>query len=183
MNTYSLVHTHAHTFRIIAEVARKIMEAVLVRGTFSRQWIGFLSLPYINACVTEASWKLLLFPRRDITKNKPRNPGPHVIQVPLCICGKHMFFFVGVSLQLSAALFLPPKGHEQCHVRSCSAMSKTSMSHHSRLAEASSILSEVDSSFLDYADRKWWWSKSKGKRCALASAELSWWEFQCRKRI
>lgn len=34
MNTYSLVHTHAHTFRIIAEVARKIMEAVLVRGTF-----------------------------------------------------------------------------------------------------------------------------------------------------
>lgn len=64
-----------------------------------------------------------------------------------------MFFFVGVSLQLSAALFLPHKGHEQCHVRSCSAMSKTSMSHHSRLAEAFSILSEVNSSFLDRADR------------------------------
>lgn len=31
--------------------------------------------------------------------------------------------------------------------------------------------------------QKWWWSKSKGKRCALASTELTWWEFQCRKRI
>lgn len=112
-----------------------------------------LSLPHINAYITEVSWKLLLFPRGDITKNNPRKPGPHVIRVPFCVCGKHVFFFVGVSLQLSAALFLPAKGHEQCHVRACSAMFKTSVSHHSSLAETSSLLSEVDSSFLDCADR------------------------------
>lgn len=92
----------------------------------------------------------------------------------------HVFLCWCFSSTLSHPLSTP-KRHEQSHVRACSAMSKTSTSHHSSLAETflHSFWGRLVLPWLHTL--KWWWSKSKGKK--LAFAELTWWEFQCRKII